>query len=339
MAFSVLGVDVGGANLKAAHSAGASAVRPFALWKNPAGLALALLELFRAWPDVELLAVTMTGELCDCFETKREGVRFILQAIASAARSVPVRVWLGDGTFANLAEAHARPLAAAATNWLALATFAARLVPAGPALLIDIGSTTTDIVPLQDGRPVPRGRTDVDRLRCHELVYSGVRRTPVCALLGSDGAAEVFATMLDVNLILGQIAEESANRDTADGRSATIPHAYARLARMLCADTETCPRQTVDQLARDISGRQQSILLDALERITATLPAAPVSIVLAGAGEFLAARTIAASRFRDAPLVSLAEKLGPEISQAACAYALAILAQEQLEHGHATDPR
>src|SRR5438105_2973398 len=317
MVLSVLGVDVGGANLKAAHSSGTSALRPFALWKNPAGLAPALLELFRPWPNIELLAVTMTGELCECFEMKREGVHFILRAIKSAAGSVPVRVWLGDGTFANLKDAHARPLAAAATNWLALATFAGRLVPAGPALLIDIGSTTTDIVPLQDGRPVPRGRTDLERLRCHELVYSGVRRTPVCALLGPEGAAEVFATTLDVNLILGQIAEEPANRDTADSRPATIPYAYARLARMLCADTETCPRQTLDKLARDISSRQQSILLNALERVTAALPSAPGSIVLAGAGEFLAAHTIAASRFREVPQVSLAEKLGPEISQAA----------------------
>src|SRR5438132_8026318 len=164
MGLSVLGVDVGGANLKAAHSSGTSALRAFALWKNPAGLALALLELFRAWPDVELLAVTMTGELCDCFETKREGVRFILQAIASAARSVPVRVWLGDGTFAHLKDAHARPLAAAATNWLALATFAGRLIPAGPALLIAIGSTTTGPVPAQAARPGPAGATHPARL-------------------------------------------------------------------------------------------------------------------------------------------------------------------------------
>src|SRR5207237_1202685 len=201
-----------------------------------------------------------------------------------------------DGTFANLEDAQAHPLAAAATNWLALATLAGRVAPAGPALLIDIGSTTADIVPLQDGRPVPRGRTDPDRLRCHELVYSGVRRTPVCALLGPNGAAEIFATMLDVNLILGQIAEEPANRDTADGRPATIPYAYARLARMLCADSETCPRQTVDKLARDISERQRSTLVDALERVAATLPSPPVSIVLAGPGAFLAAQTIAASR-------------------------------------------
>jgi (4-(4-[2-(gamma-L-glutamylamino)ethyl]phenoxymethyl)furan-2-yl)methanamine synthase len=338
MAFSVLGVDVGGANLKAAHSSGTSTLVPFALWKNPAGLAPALAELFRQGQDVELLAVTMTGELCDCFETKRQGVHFILQAIASAGRSLPVRIWLDDGTFASLEDAHARPLSAAATNWLALATFAGRLAPSGPAVLIDIGSTTSDIVPLQDGRPVPRGRTDPDRLRCQELVYSGVRRTPVCALLGADGAAEVFATTLDVNLILGQIAEELASHDTADGRPATIPHAYARLARMLCADTETCPRQRVDELARDLSARQQSILSDALRRVAETLASAPISIIVAGAGEFLAEKTIAASPFRAVRQVSLAEKLGPEISQAACAYALAILAQEQLEHDPATDP-
>jgi len=67
----------------------------------------------------------------------------------------------------------------AAANWLALATYAGRLAPRGPAVLLDVGSTTTDVIPLQDGTPVPRGRTDPERLESKELVYTGVRRTPL----------------------------------------------------------------------------------------------------------------------------------------------------------------
>src|SRR5689334_4768543 len=178
----VLGLDIGGANLKAAHSSGAARSRPFALWKSPAALPGALRQLLRGWPPYDLLAVTMTGELCDCFATKREGVRALLDAV-SAAGAVPARVWLTDGRLVGIGAARSRPLRAAAANWLALATFAGRFAPRGPALLIDVGSTTTDIVPLMDGRPVPRGRTDAQRLRCDELAYTGVIRTPLCALL------------------------------------------------------------------------------------------------------------------------------------------------------------
>src|SRR6516225_11821769 len=89
----VLGLDVGGANLKAAHSGGAARSRPFALWNMPAGLTDALRELLCGWQPYDLLAVTMTGELCDCFATKREGVRAILDAVSAAAGLAPLRVW------------------------------------------------------------------------------------------------------------------------------------------------------------------------------------------------------------------------------------------------------
>ena len=42
MSATVLALDVGGANLKAAHASGAIRSKPFALWKEPHGLAAAL---------------------------------------------------------------------------------------------------------------------------------------------------------------------------------------------------------------------------------------------------------------------------------------------------------
>src|SRR4051794_17596391 len=119
---STLGLDVGGANLKAVHSGGAALSRPFELWRNPGGLADALRGLLAALPAFDALAVTMTGELCDCFETKRAGVHAILEAVETAAAGKPVRVWRTDGKLAGVAEARATPLKTAAANWLALAT-------------------------------------------------------------------------------------------------------------------------------------------------------------------------------------------------------------------------
>ena len=67
-------------------------------------------------------------------------------------------IFINDGSTDNtgsLAEAFAQPQECVAVNWLALATFAGRFLPTGPGLLLDIGSTTSDLVPLQDGRPRP----------------------------------------------------------------------------------------------------------------------------------------------------------------------------------------
>jgi probable H4MPT-linked C1 transfer pathway protein len=229
----------------------------------------------------------------------------------------------------DVAAARATPLETAAANWLALATFAGRYAPDGPGLVLDVGSTTTDIVPLSAGRPMPRGRTDPERLRSRELVYTGVRRTPLCALLGG-AAAEWFATTLDAYLVLGSLPENADDLGTADGRPATRPAAHARLARMLCADIETCSEDETRKLALRASQRQIHLLHKALEHVAAALPGPLQTVVLAGSGEFLARALLKMHPVSSGTrVVSLEELLGPEISQAACAYALAVLAAEQ----------
>lgn len=329
MTRAVLGLDVGGANLKAAHTAGVARSRSFALWKEPGGLADALHGLIAGMPTADLVAVTMTGELCDCYESKRHGVVAILEAVQHAVGRAPVQVWRTDGRFCDVATAKTEPLRAAAANWLAMATYVGRLVPSGPALVLDIGSTTTDLVPLKDGKPIPKGRTDPERLRTSELVYTGVRRTPLCAVLAGQGAAELFATTLDAYLVLGELPEDPNNRETADGRAATRAAAHARLARMLCADLESSTEQERRALALKATVRQEVMIGFALERVAERLPGAPQAVVLAGEGEFLAFRSLGRQeRFPPCQVIGLGQRLGEATSRAACAYAVAMLAAE-----------
>jgi probable H4MPT-linked C1 transfer pathway protein len=325
---SVLGLDIGGANLKAAHSSRQARSQPFELWRNPDGLSNALSMLVREMPAHDILAVTMTGELCDCFETKREGVKSILDAVRQAAAGVPARVWNNRGRFADLDVAQADPLPFAAANWLALATFAGRFAPRGFALHIDIGSTTTDIIPLSSSYPIPWGRTDPERLESAELVYTGVRRTPVCALLNC--AAEWFATTYDVYLLLDWIPEDECGHGTADGRPATRACAHGRMARMLGADKETATTEQTTRLSLRACLKQVEMLNSAMERVAQTLPSAPEWIILSGTGEFLARLALEKGQmFPAARVVALSQQLSPGISEAACAYAVAMLAAEE----------
>lgn len=327
---SVLGLDIGGANLKAAHVDGFAVSRPFALWRRPAGLPAALGELLQAAPRHDAIAVTMTGELCDCFATKREGVAAILDAVQQAAGRKPVRVWTTDGEFVTPDAARADWLKTAAANWLATATWAGRFVPQGAALLIDIGSTTADLVPIWDGRPMPFGLIDPDRLRTGELVYTGARRTPVCALMNGEGAAELFATTLDVYLMLERIPENDQDGDSADGRPATWAHAHARLARMLGGDAViTAEAETLD-LARRIAARQAHMINQAARMVAARLPERPAVLLTAGSGEFLAdAVTDPPHGWSDIRPLSLSLRLSPAVSHAAAAYAVAVLGAQE----------
>jgi probable H4MPT-linked C1 transfer pathway protein len=332
MPLRVLALDIGGANLKAAHSAGTARSAPFELWRQPSGLAAALRTLIESFPEFDCLAVTMTGELCDCFPSRREGVVQILDSVAFVGDwlAKPVRVWRTDGRLVDLDEARGEPLLCAAANWLPLATYAGRLAPSGAALLIDIGSTTTDIIPIHNGIPVPAGRTDTQRLRSGELVYTGVKRTPVCALLGDRGAAEWFATTQDVYLLLGHLAEQPDDQSTADGRPATAVCAHARLARMICSDAETLSREEAEGLAQEICDRQVAIVEEALNQVAARLPQPPQRVILSGSGEFLACQVLARSAPAIGEIISLKSRIGAEASEAACAFALAQLAAEML---------
>src|SRR5688572_33346761 len=131
MTADAIGLDIGGANLKAATASGRARSLPFALWKHPDRLADELRTVTRDLQGPGPVAVTMTGELCDCFETKRDGVRHILEAVVLAFAHERVLVWSTAGRFVTVAEASADPMAVAAANWQALATLAGRFVPSG----------------------------------------------------------------------------------------------------------------------------------------------------------------------------------------------------------------
>ncbi len=330
-----LALDIGGANVKLADGQGYAASYPFALWKDRDGLARQLRAAIAGSPPHDHLVVTMTGELADCFASKVDGVTFILQAVHAAADGRHTRVYLVNGTLVSPQVALARPLLAASANWHALACFCGRFAPQRPAWLIDVGSTTVDLVPLSAGRPLAPGETDTDRLLAGQLVYTGVERSPVCALVQSlpyrgqecPVAQELFATTRDVYLLLGDLPEVPTDHHTADHRPATRSAACRRMARMLCASELQFEPEDAVACARHVAQQQLAMLVRAARRVLQAMQLPPTAVILSGHGEFLASRLLAALAWQG-ETVSLVDKLGPIVSRCAPAHALAVLARE-----------
>ena len=132
-----IGLDVGGANLKAAHSRGQTLSVPFEVWKHPENLSDAIARLASAMPPCSHLALTMTAELCDCFPSKSIGVNAIIDSVIQALPGREVLVWGVDQRFHSVPMVRETPLIAAAANWMALATLCAKLIPEERGLLID----------------------------------------------------------------------------------------------------------------------------------------------------------------------------------------------------------
>ena len=329
-----LALDIGGANLKAADGEGFAIAQAFALWENPGQLADALRTLVALVPRVDHIAATMTGELADCFTTKVEGVKFILDALQTAADGRHTRVYLTNGKLVSLQTAMRQPLLAASSNWHALASFAGQYVADGCGLLVDVGSTTCDLIPLVDGAPVTIGKTDPNRLVNGELVYTGVQRSPICAVASlvpwrgrkCPLAHEMFATMWDVYLTLGDLPEEPQSTNTADHRPATKEAARDRLARSICADRETFSETAARLAAHALAQAQLPKIAAGAIQLIARMPQPPHSVVISGRGEFLARRLLEQLKLK-ASVVSLARELGPELSRCAPAHALAVIAR------------
>lgn len=333
---SWLGIDIGGANLKIADGNGHAREVSFPLWQQPERLFTALSELIASAPKCERIVTTMTGELADCFETKAEGVEAIVRALQNAPEGRPIEVYLCDGQFVAPEEALERPLFAAASNWHVLASFVTRFIGGQVGLLIDIGSTTCDVIPIVQGKPAAQGATDPQRLAAGELVYTGVMRSPICAIVSElpwrgrpcRVAQELFASTQDVYVLRGEIAADASATDTADGRPRTKANAHARLARTICADTTMFSRDDALIVAEEIHEAQVDSIAKAVRQVLARLPGPPTTIVLGGQGEFLA-RAVIEDLQLAAQVVSLNVELGSEISRSACAHALAVLARER----------
>ena len=332
---NILALDIGGANIKLADGKGYAANWPFPLWKNPERLADQIAHCLAAAPPADQLAVTMTGELCDCYATKSHGVRDIVAATNQAADRKQVAFYQTNGQFVSAETAMATPLLTAASNWHALASFAARFCDGKPGLLVDIGSTTADLIPIQSGREAARGRTDTERLFRGELVYTGVLRSPVCAVVDHlpwrghrcPVAQELFATTGDAYLLLGELAEVANDTNTADGKPHTCSFAHARLSRMICADSEMVTREESRDFALHVCEAQLTMLERALSRVVSAMPCAPQVLLLSGQGEFLMRRLLERLGLA-VHTISLTDELGTTASQCAPAHALAILANE-----------
>jgi len=330
-----LGLDIGGANLKAANAAGWGKSVPFALWRDPAGLAGALQKLVSEAPQSDGFAVTMTGELCDCYSSKDDGVQQILRAVEEVAAGQEVRIYLVDGRFVTAEEARTAPSLAAASNWRALAEFASRHFDGGSGLVVDIGSTTTDVIPIERGRVAARGRMDTERLAARELVYRGVGRTPICAVVQAlpwrgelcPIAAEVFATTADAYVVLGEIGEDLQATWTADGRPLSVGFARQRLARQLCADASDFADGEFIILARIVHSALVRELRESIEHVVRAGIGGQGNVLVSGAGEFLAEEAVRAT-LPEWGIDSLTGRMGPKTSQCGPAFAVAVLAAE-----------
>ncbi|KUO65946.1 MAG: hypothetical protein APF84_01415 [Gracilibacter sp. BRH_c7a] len=315
---SILGLDIGGANTKACllnlNKGKVVESKDYSkyheVWKNSQGLSEILEELKNLFfMDKEKanegnltskkgIALTMTAELCDTFLSKTEGVLSIIEMTEQIFGDIPLYIWTTQGSFASPAQIRKAPLQAAAANWLASAAALSRSpkLGSGSFLLIDMGSTTTDIIPIIRGKVMARGRTDTERLATGELVYSGLLRTAVNCLTDHiyiDGIQtrvvnEYFAISADVYRLLELISEADYDVPTPDGGGKDPESCARRLARAVASDLEELGMEKVQRIARYFQEKQINIITEGiLQNISRKDLSSLYTFVTTGQGTFI----------------------------------------------------
>ncbi|MCQ8894570.1 MAG: H4MPT-linked C1 transfer pathway protein [Methanolinea sp.] len=275
----MIGIDVGGANVKVVTGSGVH-THYCPLWKGAP-----LRDILSRYRDEgrEGAAVVMSGELADCFSTKEEGIAWIVRTVREV---FPGALFYGtDGRF------HDSPTPAlAAANWFAAAVYLHSLCPGG--LLVDMGSTTTDIIPLSSPKSL-RGLSDLARLQRGYLLYTGLLRTPIPAVIRNvqiNGvptpvSSEYFATSADAHLALGHIREEEYTCETPDGRGKDREFCLRRLARVVCADLPEIGEDGAMAVAASFWETQGEMVRGAVQTVQQASGANP--ILAAGTGSRL----------------------------------------------------
>jgi probable H4MPT-linked C1 transfer pathway protein len=280
----MIGIDVGGANLKVVDDAGVH-IHYCPLWeKSPITEVL----LQHATSNDDPAAVVMSGELADCFESKQQGISFIVAAVRKVFPKA--RFYGMDAQFHD----HAVPQLAAA-NWLASADFLRARHP--DAVLLDIGSTTADIVPLNRFDSL-LGMTDTKRLQAGYLIYTGMLRTSIATLIRSVDLAgvptpvstEYFAASADVHLVLGHITPSLYSCDTPDRKEKTLKASLRRIARVVCADLGEIGTEGARQIAEQFWAVQRDMICSQVKRIVKFSGAK--EIIIAGIGAPLFSREL-----------------------------------------------
>jgi hypothetical protein len=290
----ILGLDVGGAHVKAALLRANGKfprrkVYPFEIWKNPGGLA-GLLRTIRDGQKPDAVVLTMTGELSDVFKTRADGARHIVKCAVNAMEPIPVSVVDVEGELIGPKTAIREYGRVVSANWSATVKWVSRHVER--CLVVDIGSTTTDILPVKSGAPAVKGKTDLQRLMTGELLYTGALRTPVSAIVATlkiNGTSvavcpEYFSVMGDACLYLGEIRAKDYTIPTPDNGPKTRRAAALRLARAVLSSPEELGDGEIGSIACQIVEAQVDAICRAVKRVMKDQKLGDAPVVLIGPG-------------------------------------------------------
>jgi probable H4MPT-linked C1 transfer pathway protein len=346
---NVLGFDIGGANTKVSYiktqngliTEFKTASQYFPFWKRTneqlGALLLSSKEQLAGSSTLDCVVVTLTAELSDIFSTKSQGVSQILDQVELIFSHIYTYILDVNGELISIKAAKTNPLSVSAANWAATGWMVAQRI--SDCIVVDVGSTSTSIIPIVNGKVVANGKTDLEKLINGELVYTGTLRTNVVAVVQTVPvrgvfarvSSELFALTGDVHLILNNISEVDYSVETADGKGKSRHEALARLARVVCADRDMLKEDEIIEIANHIYWKQIEQIACGLNQVCSGLKKTCPVVVTGMGREFLAKK--ASQKVGFGQILSLEEFMPNQAAFMSPAVGVSLMALARLEAG------
>lgn len=221
---------------------------------------------------IDVACVSITAELADCYSTKREGIIDITNMVHDTLKDSILKFVTFNG-LKDYKYVQENPLSAAAANWIGTLESIKHIKDT--CIFMDMGTTTTDIIPIKDGININTGFSDTERLASGELVYTGLLRSNLTSLARKvpvNGvmtriSSELFAITADIHNILGHISEAEYTCNTPDGKDKDVQSSKIRLAHLVCGDIETINDDNLILIAEYLYHKQIQEVEDALSQV------------------------------------------------------------------------
>ena len=286
----IIGWDIGGAHIKAAKidfkkktSKTKQIYSP--IWKNVNYLKKSIKLIKKKLGKTNYHAITMTAELSDIFPDRKNGVKHIIN-LSSKILGEKNIFFYSKKNFLKKKLAIKKPFELNSMNWHATASFVSNFFP--NCILVDIGSTTSDIIPIKNKEIISKDVSDYQRLKSNELIYLGVLRTPIQAVERKKNLInENFANLSDVYRVLNKIPSTFDLLPTLDRKTKNKHDSARRIARIFGKDYKKNHFLKWKKIAYQIEGEHLKILKSVIKKIEKKNFLKKVPIIGAGIGEFL----------------------------------------------------
>jgi len=286
----IIGWDIGGAHIKAAKinfkkktSKTEQIYSP--IWKNINNLKNSIKSIKKKLGKTNYHAITMTAELSDIFPNRENGVKYIIK-LSSKILGEKNIFFYSKKNFLKKKSAIKKTFELNSMNWHATASFISNFFP--NCILVDIGSTTTDITPIKKNEIISNGTSDYQRLKSNELIYLGVLRTPIQAVEKKRNLInENFANLGDVYRVLNKIPNTLDLLPTLDNKTKNKHDSARRIARIFGKDYKKNHFLKWKKTAYQIEEKHLKILKEVIKKIEKKNFLKKVPIIGAGIGEFL----------------------------------------------------